>query len=768
MAFAKMGAGFGRMLNPLGTVVGGPIGGFNVGDAGTGIYSGSTLSWADDFRSLNIVGPTNPTGRYFPTAGYGAGIRGNTTSRGTAQDVDPLWTGHNDSNRGVGIGFSDAMYCSSSFLHLRARKSTALEQAHFTPTDPSINGGVRPQISSMIHTSGAIAWYPTTNPVIIDFRASFTAKGSNPAGWHPALWFFTTVLRAADGNEHDLEGSSQGLYFELIDHTGGAVNNPRGFSNGPFDYFDGVVRTYTVKMQNAAAGGAGPMEFYVDGVLRSTIAADSNTKSKLITALLSSHIVNGNFNGDIYSQSAWDASATGADIAIDYMRVWRKTGVAHWRPLVAVSDLNVAWQGAGSVVLPSALTLWGDAGVTEEVQVQPYDGYEPGMTSTTSYSTNLPTGVTYTSGTRTLAVDFSADTGKAGRLHVVVYGYKADGSTCEPLRFAINRGPTITATSVEPTPDGAGGLTADLYYTADVGTIFPKSFTATGLPTGWSLNTTTGVLSAANTSVTGGTISVTVTNGAGQQATANLELWSPAMINSAFTWDTTNATAMPNDGSSKIQFLYDIYDHTKALAQSTAANRPLLATNGGDGTRRVMSTVSNGPAMRSDDAAATNVTALVAAANTTNGTTGTLYAVFAAKESTISTVNRILGWFKNDGTQSVSARFTTTGRGATITAAGGSQQVADQATQDTSMHVFEIIKNGNSLTFTVDGAAGGSVTVTQTGAITADMFILFGTQAGGAMTGQIGPGFFSTTIPNTADKVRARKWVGNRMGITVV
>jgi hypothetical protein len=73
-----------------------------------------------------------------------------------------------------------------------------------------------------------------------------------------------------------------------------------------------------------------------------------------------------------------------------------------------------------------------------------------------------------------------------------------------------------------------------------------------------------------------------------------------------------------------------------------------------------------------------------------------------------------------------------------------------------------------SRTISIDySAAGGTVTVTQTGAITADMFILFGTQAGGAMVGQIGPGFFSNTIPNTADKLRARQWVGSRMGVTV-
>lgn len=734
------------------------------GPAGT-VYQGYTLSWGDDFNTLNIVSPSNSKARFFPTGGYHPGIRGNTTSLGTAQDTDPFWTGYNDINRGVAAGISN-MSASNSVLTLASRKATPTEQSFFTPTDPTINGGVRPQVSAMIHTAGAIAWYPTTNPVIIDFRAAFSLKTNNPAGFHPALWFFASMLRAATGTELDFECSSTGLYFEIIDHTSGTVTTTG--SNGSFDFLDGNMHTYTMVMQNAASGGVGPTLFYLDGVLRSTLAHDSNVHGVPITALLSSHIVNGTFNGDTYNQAAWDSSLTGAYINIDWMRVWRTSGVTHWKPLVSVADLNVDYASSGSVVLPSALALWGDAGVTEDVQVVPYDAAEPSMTTAATYTTALPTGVTYTAGTRTLAVDFTSGTGNAGRMHVVVYGYKLDGSTMEPLRFAINRGPNFTATTIEPIPNGTGGLTADLYYTADAGLIFPKTFTATGLPSGWSLNPSTGILSAATTAVTGGTVSVTVTNGVGQQVTSNLELWSPAVINSLFTWDTTNATAMPNDGSSKVQFLYDIYDNTKRLAQSTSASRPLLSTTGGgDGTRRVMSTVSNGPAIRSDDAAATNVAALVAAANTTNATTGSLYAVFAAKESAISTVNRILGWFKNDGTQSVSARYTASGRGATITAAGGAQQAADQATQDTSMHVYEIVKNGNNLTFTVDGAAGGSVTVTQTGGITADMFILFGTQSGGAMTGQIGPGFYSNTIPNTADRLRARKWVGNRMGVTV-
>jgi hypothetical protein len=813
----------------LGGAAGGVIGGWAIGQAGQAgtLYQTYTLAGGDDFNSLDLVGPWTPTAKWFPTGAYHAAtIRNNSTSLGYSWDADPLTTGYLDSNRGVSVGLSSIFKPSPSVVRLLTRKATAAEQAHFGPTDSAINGGIRPMISSMLHSAGCFAYFNTTVPVLVSVRAKFSPKLTNPGGSHISLW--DTCVVATDTavcDERDIECTSQGLYHETISHgaTGTGTGSTAGasttltltatpaiaptigglifgtgipanatvvayngttgitlstaatvssaaitwgvrtLSNGSYDLMDDQFHIFDYVFVNGSA-----TKLYVDGVLRSSLASDSQKSGKANHFIMSNHIING-FNGDNYDNAAWLASNIGAYVDIDWVRFAYDTAAGRsWKPLVALADVNVAFAGTASIVLPDALTLFGDATATYDVQVMPYDSMEPGLTTSTAF-TRLPPGWTYDAPSRTISIDYSATGGNAGRSHVVVYGFKTDtGFVAQPARFVVNRGPSFPLTSVEPIPDGAGGLTADLYYTADVGYIFPKSFSATGLPAGWSLNPTTGILSAANTSVTGGTISVTVTNGAGQQATANLELWSPAVINSLFTWDTTNATAMPNDGSSKVQYLYDIYDNTKRLAQTTSANRPLLSTTGGgDGTRRVMSTVSNGPAIRSDDAAATNVTALVAAANTANATTGTLYAVFAAKESAISTVNRILAWAKNDGTQSITARYTTTGRGATILAAGGAQQSADQATQDTSMHVYELIKNGNSLTFTVDGAAGGTVTVTQTGAITADMFILFGTQAGGAMVGQIGPGFFSNTIPNTADKLRARQWVGSRMGVTV-
>lgn len=744
------------------------VGGWLVGAAGQvgSLYEGYTLSWADDFDTLDIVGPQNPTARFFPTGAYHPGIRGNTSSLGSAQDVDPLWTGYLDSNRGQPIGFNN-MSVLNSVLHLGARKATALEQAHFVPTDPSINGGVRPQVSSMVHTGGAVAWYPTTNPVIVEFKAAFSSKATNPAGWHPALWFYALMQRAASGNEIDFEGSSQALYMEMIDHTSGVITTSG--SAGSFDYFDGVFRVYTAVFQNAASGGTGPTKFYVDGVLKATLNFDSNSHASPSTALLTSHILTGTFNGDTYSTAAWAASATGAEIAVDWMRVARKSTSKHWKPLGAIADVNVAYNGSANIALPSKLTLWGDATVVEDVQVMPYDAAEPGMSSTVTFS-QFPAGITYNSGTRTLSVDFTAGTDNAGRSHVVIYGYTADGSTMEPLRFCINRGPNITATTLEPTFDAGGNLTCDLYYAADVGKIFPKTYSVSDLPAGWTFNPATSKLSSPAPN-SGGTITVTVTNGVGQSASKSVDMWSPALFGTdlTFAWDTTKNASAVNDGSSKAQFLVDIYDTTKKIAQTTSANRPVIATNGGTtGDKRVLSYLANGVSLRSDDAAAANAGVITAYADTADARTGNLYLVLAAKESAISTVNRILGWFNTAGTQFLAVRYTTTGRGVSIQGNGGSAQNADQSVQDTSWHVFEVIKTAASVVFKMDGVQVATATITQTGGIASNLFILGGAQSGGAFVGSIGPGVLVKASTTAANQNGARKWVASRMAITVV
>ena len=63
--------------------------------------------------------------------------------------------------------------------------------------------------------------------------------------------------------------------------------------------------------------------------------------------------------------------------------------------------------------------------------------------SESSSFVQFPSGVTYNSGTRTVSVDWSADTGNAGRVYCTVVTYDTNGSICEPAKFSINRGPSL-------------------------------------------------------------------------------------------------------------------------------------------------------------------------------------------------------------------------------------------------------------------------------------------------------------------------------------
>ncbi|MEY2688114.1 MAG: hypothetical protein RL375_2312, partial [Pseudomonadota bacterium] len=131
----------------------GAIGGVGVGEAGGAgtMYEGFTLSWGDDFNTLDILGPAAPRGKWFTTRTYGSGPRGSDTILGTMFDADPLFTGHNDSNRGVPVVYNN-MAVTGSALIMTARKATAGEQTHMSST--------RNELAAMISGTGAIHWYP--------------------------------------------------------------------------------------------------------------------------------------------------------------------------------------------------------------------------------------------------------------------------------------------------------------------------------------------------------------------------------------------------------------------------------------------------------------------------------------------------------------------------------------------------------------------------------------------------------------------------------
>lgn len=506
------------------------VGGIAVGSPGTsGIYLDHILSWGDEFSdALNLVGPATPRGKYFASKGYSAGPRGNTTLLAASYDVDPLTTGHLDSNRGIPVGYNNITQ-SSSLLTLNARLATIPERAGFAKTDPTFNGGVRTLSSSIIHSEGAIGFYPAASPASVIVEANLKYVGNSQLGWHPDFWTNTAnpmntfnpvgsfdSLNACEGNS--FEGNSSDNRF-----INGVSSQP-ALSSAFTDLYDGSFHLISMVLQN------GSWFVYIDGVLKNTLAVNANNAALPQYFVISSHVIAApplgiTWFGENFSQSAW--TSTGASIIVDYVRVWRPSTAAHFIPRQTIPDLVVSYNGTGSIVLPSLSSLWGDISVTEYVQAVPAEVNEPGMSFNTNNAGSLiynqfPSGVTYNSGTRTVNVDFSAIGGSAGILHCTAKAWKPDGSTFVPARFSIVRGPRMISTGKAITVGSPA--TVDLYVVSDVGVATPKTISVTGLPTGMSFNPTTGL--ATGTPGNNATASITTTNSFGTSITANFNFGS--------------------------------------------------------------------------------------------------------------------------------------------------------------------------------------------------------------------------------------------------
>jgi hypothetical protein len=264
----------GEQLSP-----GAIIGGIAVGAAGSGIYSGYTMVAGDDFGSaLDIVGPANPTGKYFTTKGaYSLGARTNSALQ-YQYDTDPLFTGAQDANRGVACGFN-TMSQSSSALNLTARGATTGEQAL---------ANSKPILTSMIHTGGFMV---SSAPCVIEARVKLTSNSSSPLGWHPTFWIingnpYSQEVNAAPGSlEFDFEGTSNGTnnYSEANFFAHGSTTGPGNSTGTDLGIQDGNWHILTFVLTSSGCS------YYVDGTFNRTVAQDCTNTSKPYYLLLTSH-----------------------------------------------------------------------------------------------------------------------------------------------------------------------------------------------------------------------------------------------------------------------------------------------------------------------------------------------------------------------------------------------------------------------------------------------------------------------------------------------
>lgn len=548
------------------------VGGMTIGEVGTGFYDGYTLSWGDDFNDLDILAPHLPNGRWFTTRTYLAGSRGSDTLLGTMYDTDPYHTGHNDTNKGVPVGY-DNMHVEGSAVTMQARKSTAGEQTYMSTA--------RNELGCMLSGAGAISWYPSTsgiNDIIYEARISFSAAAGNPAGWHPTMWLQSlNPVIALDSDEWDWEANSQAAFMHRSVWTAGAASvNTYGAGrthDGKYYVISFILNSTDVKL-------------YVDGVLYATGTANANTKSKPQYPLITNHIYNGTFETEAYSAAAWNADGDGATLSVDYVRVWRRTANSHYAPLTAVGNVNVDYGSSVDIVIPSALTLWGDAGVTEYLQAVYNEENEPSVTHSTVF-TQFPTGVTYNSGSRTLTVNITS--GKTGRINFVMSAWKV-GTTCEPLRFAVNVGPRLAITALEYTEGSSSSY--DLYAQCDCGVLTSngvsrnKTISVTGLTgSGMSYDDSTGLITG--TAILGSyPLNVTITNSLGQTSTTAIT-FTVSVAGSGITPPTLT-------GSPLLEAYFDFTDNTK-ITQSGGSIDSIVSS--GNSTITLTNTGTNRPTL---------------------------------------------------------------------------------------------------------------------------------------------------------------------------
>lgn len=437
-------------------------GGIAVGELGTGLYNGYKLAWLEEFKALDVLAPLNSRGEYFGTRNYSdpAGYpRGNDSNLGTMYDTDPYFTGYNDSNRGVAVGY-DNMRVSGGNVVLQARKASAGEKLHMSSS--------RNEVSSMLDGVGSAIWYPGTagsQDIIVESKITFSAAADNPAGSHMTWWLLSLNLGdSAEADEIDVEGNSANAYLMRalhsvaiggIQYTAGTTPHPR----------DGLPHLYTLLLNKTR------IILYIDGVEHERHTVSANAVNKPQHNIWSNHILNEVWDGENYSPTAWNNKLNGASMTLHYARCWIRTAKQWFTPLVAQADVNVNYGSSVNIVLPSKLILWGDSGVTEHVTAMFHEENEPGVTHTTAYD-QFPTGVSYNTGTRTLTVNITS--GKSGRINFAAYAWKADGSGGEPLRFAVNVGPNLASVPASLSYTVGDVVNVDLYPLVDCGVLTPN------------------------------------------------------------------------------------------------------------------------------------------------------------------------------------------------------------------------------------------------------------------------------------------------------
>lgn len=566
------------------------IGGVAIGTAGSGIYAGYILSGGDDFTSLSLISAANPTGRYGTARAYSNGGMRSPESGPLAvmYDASPDHTGWNDSNRGVPIGFDTHSIVTgegNGALRLKARRQTAPEQALL---NTSVSGQI--ELGAMIH--GAADFW-VNSPAIVAVRARIPA---GLYGQHPTIWMLSAYPPGGPtftGNEYGWEGGRTENEPYHNGHVSGSVTQNHGAKSPT--YRDDNFHTFTVKADT-------DYQFRADGTLQFTASVDPNQNgNKPDYLIISNHVYNALFEGQTYDAADWLANPSGAVMDIEWVQYWRPAGASHYTPRSTIPDVFVSAGEALNIALPSQSTLWGATGLTELVTAVALEREQPGISSNTATFGLMPSGVSYDGGTRVISGTVPAQAG----LLLFAIGVTGDGNTCKPARAYVYVAPIWSGSSSFSWTNGTP-VSYDVYANWSVGRLFqsgsnPKGLSVSGLPTGLSFSSSTGLITGTPTVDSSGSLTISCTNSAGQTTStsptfivatpsgvaAPVLTGSPALLAS---WDFGNNSTLTVSGGS-IDSVAGA-DGTSFTLSQTGSNRPTQVARDGKNTARFTSASS--------------------------------------------------------------------------------------------------------------------------------------------------------------------------------
>ena len=415
-------------------------------------------------------------------------------------------------------------------------------------------------------------------------------------GQHPTIWMLSAEPPGGPsftGNEYGFEGGRTENEPYHNGHVSGSVTQNHGAKSPT--YRDDNFHTYFIKADT-------DYQFRVDGTLLYTASVDPNQNgNKPDYLILSNHVYNALFEGQTYDDPNWEDNPDGCVMDIEYVQYWRPAGASHYAPRAEIPAVYATAGDALNIALPSQSTLWGATGLTELAEGIPLEREQPGITSNTATFGGLPSGVSFDSGSRTISGTVPS---QAGALLIAI-GITGNGNTCVPARAWVHVAPIWGGSSSFSWTNGEA-VSYDVYANWSVGrltqsTANRKGLSVSGLPTGLSFSSSTGLITGTPTADSSGSLTISCTNSAGQTTSTSPTFivatpsgvaaptltGSPALLAS---WDFgNNSTLGVTSGS--IDSVAGA-DGTSFTLTQTGSARPTQVARGGKNTARFTSASS--------------------------------------------------------------------------------------------------------------------------------------------------------------------------------